>query len=156
MDVYEAIKTRFSVRAYTDQNVEEDKLRRVLDAGRLSPSARNRQERKFVVVQDDKCRNAIADASDPSATLRLMLDPPLTNPMATGTAIRFAARGDQAVTLDIIDVAGRRIDRVASYPRGDGTIRVAEWDARGVASGVYFAVLRSGRDQLSRRLVVVR
>lgn len=64
MDVYEAIKTRFSVRLYTDQAVEEDKLRRVLEAGRLSPSARNRQERKFVVVQDAQCRKAIADASE--------------------------------------------------------------------------------------------
>jgi len=64
MDVYEAIKARFSVRLYTDQAIEEDKLRRVLDAGRLSPSARNRQERKFVVVQDAQCRKAIAQASE--------------------------------------------------------------------------------------------
>jgi len=48
MDVYEAINKRYSVRLYADQPVEQDKLRRVLDAGRLSPSARNRQERKFI------------------------------------------------------------------------------------------------------------
>ena len=64
MDVYEAIQKRCSVRAYKDQPVEEDKLRRILEAGRLSPSARNRQERKFVVVCDPACLKAIAKASE--------------------------------------------------------------------------------------------
>jgi photosystem II stability/assembly factor-like uncharacterized protein len=96
------------------------------------------------------------DASDPSARLRLMLDPPLSNPVASSTVFRFAARTEAPVTLEIHDVAGRRIDRVASYARGDGTVRVVNWDSRGVTGGVYFAVLRSGRDHLSRRLVVVR
>ncbi len=64
MDVYEAIETRYSVRAYTDKPVESDKLRRVLEAGRLSPSARNRQQRKFIVVRDLECRKALAAASE--------------------------------------------------------------------------------------------
>ncbi len=64
MDVYEAINKRYSVRLYADQPIEEEKLRRVLDAGRLSPSARNRQERKFIVVGDPECRKALAKASE--------------------------------------------------------------------------------------------
>lgn len=62
MDVYEAIRARRSVRAYQDKAVEDDKLQRVLDAGRLSPSAGNRQERKFVVVRDAGRRQAVAEA----------------------------------------------------------------------------------------------
>ena len=49
MDVRNAIHTRRSIRAYRPRKVENDKLLRVLDAGRLSPSAGNRQERRFVV-----------------------------------------------------------------------------------------------------------
>jgi nitroreductase len=64
MDIYEAIRKRCSVRTYRDEPVEEDKLRRILDAGRLSPSARNRQERRFVVVRDPACRKAIAKAAE--------------------------------------------------------------------------------------------
>ena len=64
MELYEAIRRRCSVRAYQDRDVEEDKLRRVLDAGRLAPSARNRQERKFVVVRDGERRRALAGAAD--------------------------------------------------------------------------------------------
>jgi len=64
MDLYEAMRKRCSVRSYLDKPVEADKLDRVLNAGRLSPSARNRQERKFVVVCDGERRRAIAEASE--------------------------------------------------------------------------------------------
>ena len=64
MDLYEAMRKRCSVRSYLDKPVEADKLDRVLNAGRLSPSARNRQERKFVVVRDGERREAVAEASE--------------------------------------------------------------------------------------------
>ena len=64
MDLYEAIAKRYSVRSYQDKLVEEDKLRRVLDAGRNAPSARNRQEWKFVVVRDAGVRAELAEAAE--------------------------------------------------------------------------------------------
>ncbi len=60
MDVYEAIRTRKSVRSYLDMPVEEEKLVRVLDAARTAPSARNEQEWRFVVVRDRAVRERIA------------------------------------------------------------------------------------------------
>jgi len=64
MDVYDAIRDRFSVRAYEDRDIEDDKLRRVLDAGRLAPSARNLQNWKFVVVRDRPTRQKLSEASE--------------------------------------------------------------------------------------------
>lgn len=64
MDVYEAIKKRCSVRAYEDRPIEDDKLQRILDAGRHAPSGNNRQEWKFVVVRDEKLRSGLAKAAD--------------------------------------------------------------------------------------------
>ena len=64
MDIYEAIEKRFSVRQYTDQPIEDEKLARVLNAGRIAPSARNRQEWKFLVVRDAELRRAIAEAAE--------------------------------------------------------------------------------------------
>jgi len=64
MDLYEAIRNRRSIRAYQHRPVEEDKLLRVLEAGRLSPSARNTQARKFVVVRDEELRKALAEAAE--------------------------------------------------------------------------------------------
>ncbi len=64
MDVYEAIDRRYSVRAYQDKPVEEDKLNRILDAGRVAPSARNRQQWKFVVVRDAGMCKQLAAAAE--------------------------------------------------------------------------------------------
>lgn len=52
MDVNEAIRTLLAVRGYQDRPVPEEVLRRILEAGRLSASASNKQPWHFVVVQD--------------------------------------------------------------------------------------------------------
>lgn len=52
MNVHDAIAARRSIRNYESRPIDKDTLRRVLDAGRLAPSARNMQEWKFVVVTD--------------------------------------------------------------------------------------------------------
>jgi nitroreductase len=67
MDVFDAIKTRKSVRKYLDKSVEEDKLNKVLEAGRLAPSASNRQEWRFVVVRDPGTIKKIMHASGEQA-----------------------------------------------------------------------------------------
>ena len=63
MQLMEAIKRRRSVRSYQDRAVEEEKLLRVLEAGRLAPSARNMQDLKFVVVRDQDLRRKLAEAA---------------------------------------------------------------------------------------------
>ncbi|NQT30515.1 MAG: nitroreductase family protein [Candidatus Saganbacteria bacterium] len=63
MDVFEAIKKRKSVRSYLDKAVEEEKLSMLLEAARLSPSARNIQERRFIVVLDKKTRQKLMVAA---------------------------------------------------------------------------------------------
>ena len=60
MDVMSAIQTRRSIRSYQDRPVEEEKLRLVLEAGRLAPSASNRQEWRFVVARDPDTRGKLA------------------------------------------------------------------------------------------------
>jgi len=63
MDVFEAIRTLFAVRRYRDKPVPEDVLRRVLEAGRLSPSAMNKQPWHFVVVQDPNMLRQLGTAA---------------------------------------------------------------------------------------------
>ncbi len=52
MDVFEAIRTVLAVRQYKDTPVPEAIVRRIVEAGRLTGSARNLQPWHFVVVQD--------------------------------------------------------------------------------------------------------
>ncbi|MCG3180025.1 MAG: NADH dehydrogenase [Phycisphaerae bacterium] len=62
MDVHQAIRNRYSVRAYQGRTVEDEKLARVLEAARLAPSGSNRQPWKFVVVRDAGMRRKLAVA----------------------------------------------------------------------------------------------
>ena len=54
MDVFETIRTMLAVRRYLDKPVPEAILRRVVEAGRLTGSAKNLQPWHFVVVEDRK------------------------------------------------------------------------------------------------------
>ncbi|NLG65162.1 MAG: nitroreductase [Actinobacteria bacterium] len=51
MDVLDLIARRYSVRAYRPDPVEEEKLRQVLEAARLAPTAANRQPFRVLVAQ---------------------------------------------------------------------------------------------------------
>lgn len=62
MNVFEAIKLRKSIRAFQDKPIEEEKLLRVLEAGRLAPSAKNRQEWRYVLVKEKELRKKLAVA----------------------------------------------------------------------------------------------
>ena len=61
MEVMEALKGRQSVKSYLPTPVEEEKLQKVLEAGRLAPSSYNSQCRKFIVVTDPAVKKAIHD-----------------------------------------------------------------------------------------------
>ena len=63
MDVFTAISQRSSVRAYKPTEIEEDKLKKILEAARLSPSASNCQEWKFIVVKNRETKKKLAKAA---------------------------------------------------------------------------------------------
>jgi len=63
MDVSAAIRQRRSVRAYKAVEVEEEKLKKILEAARLSPSASNQQSWKFIVVRNKETKKKLARAA---------------------------------------------------------------------------------------------
>jgi nitroreductase len=63
MDVFDAISQRSSIRAYKTMDVEEDKLKKILEAAKFSPSASNRQDWKFVIVKNKETKKKLAKAA---------------------------------------------------------------------------------------------
>ncbi len=59
--VVDAMKKRFSVRKFSEREVEEVKLLEILEAARIAPSAKNLQSWKFVVIRDPEKRKALTD-----------------------------------------------------------------------------------------------
>lgn len=62
MSFLELALKRSSVRAYTTDPVPEDLLQKVLEAGRIAPSAANFQPWHFIVVRDPAIQRALGDA----------------------------------------------------------------------------------------------
>lgn len=58
--VIENIKSRRSVRVYSDRKIERETLNEILDAGRWAPSAVNEQPWRFVVAESDSFRKKLA------------------------------------------------------------------------------------------------
>ncbi len=63
MDVFEAIKKRRSVRSYLDKPVPKKALLKILEAARFAPSASNRQEWRFIVVEGKATRSKLSQAA---------------------------------------------------------------------------------------------
>ena len=62
MDTYLAIASKRDTRSYADRPLPADAVERILQAGRLAGSARNRQPRRFWALETPAARTRAADA----------------------------------------------------------------------------------------------
>ncbi len=62
MELYEALQNRRSVRKYSREQVDEEKLKKILEAARIAPSWKNMQCWKFIVVRDPEKKKQLADS----------------------------------------------------------------------------------------------
>ncbi len=63
MDYFEVIEKRHSIRSYTSQPVEEEKLQRILATANQAPSAGNLQGYEIFVVRKPEHRQALVKAA---------------------------------------------------------------------------------------------
>ncbi len=95
MDFFEVVHRRQSIREFTSQAVEKDKLNQILEAVNRAPSAGNLQAYKIFVVKNPDLRQILAQAAgNPKAiaqapvVLVFCAEP-------TRSAARYGARGEQ-------------------------------------------------------------
>ena len=74
MEVFEAIKTRRSIRHYKSDDVDGEKLNAVLEAARWAPSWANTQCWKFVVVRDEELKNRLVETLTPTNPARSAIE----------------------------------------------------------------------------------
>ncbi len=126
MDVFEAIRTRRSIRSYLSREVEQEKLDQVLDAARLAPSGANRQACKFIVVRDPGIRKDLAGVTrgqDFVAEAPAVIAAVATDPTVTTGSGEPAHRIDVAIAVDHMTLAAHAL--------GLGTCWVGAFDQRG-------------------------
>ncbi|MBY8996670.1 MAG: nitroreductase family protein [Candidatus Thorarchaeota archaeon] len=60
MDTIKAIRDRRSIRKYKSDDVEEEDLQTILQAGRWAPSASNKQPWHFIIIRNQEMRTKLA------------------------------------------------------------------------------------------------
>lgn len=94
MEFLELAKQRFSVRKFTDQKVEDEKLHKILEAGRVAPTAANRQPQRVLVVRD-------AAGLDKAKQAARTFDAPLVLIICADQSVAWKRPFDGHVTVDI-------------------------------------------------------
>jgi hypothetical protein len=88
----------------------------------------------------------------PHASLALQT----TNPVRHALAATLVVAGEHEATIDVLDVNGRRVAELfAGMTTGTRTLTL-DTRAQGMDPGVYFVIARSGGEQVTRRVVVLR
>jgi nitroreductase len=63
LDVFEAIKGRRSVRAFTKKPVSDEEITKLIDAASWAPSAGNIQPWEFIIIRDTKTKHELSTAA---------------------------------------------------------------------------------------------
>jgi len=100
------------------------------------------------------------DVAAGAGTEQLMLGDVHPNPMRTSTTIAFALTRGGPVSLDVVDVQGRRVRELVQGVRAAGEHRI-DWDGRdddghAMRAGIYFLRLHAEDRSLNRKVVVMR
>ena len=147
MDVFEAIKTRRSIRKYKSEPVSDDDLQKVIEAAHWAPSWANTQCWRFIVVRDPEIKAAMANT-----LMKVKFEGEWIENAAAGAIIQAPLL---IVACAEIGLAGFRSDGTPATDKGDwllfdvalsienmllaaralglGTVIVGDFDARKVA-----------------------
>ena len=63
MNLSDLISTRKSVRKYSDKQISDDDLRKILESGRLAPSWMNVQSWHFILVKSQENKDLLCELS---------------------------------------------------------------------------------------------
>lgn len=97
MDLYDVMRTTFACRDFTDDDVPDEVLYRILDSARFAPSGGNRQGGKVIVVREASTKKRLGELCYPA--LRIALK-----------QLRAGENYWQSVTPSVVDIAAAAAD----------------------------------------------
>ena len=69
VETIEAIKSRRSVREFTDEDVNDAEIEQILEAGRWAPSGLNNQAWRFIIVRNEETKKALSELTHYGKTI---------------------------------------------------------------------------------------
>lgn len=91
MDFYDVIEERTSIRNFKNEDINEEKLDRIIKAAMMSPSWKNRTSYKFILVKDNEKKEELSKAimNDTNEAANSIIEAPMAavivgNPTISG------------------------------------------------------------------------
>ena len=108
-DCLEVINTRSSIRRYTDQPIEAEVCRTLVEAGLKAPTATNKQEIHITVVgRDNPVQAEIQKDLNPDATVSFFYNAPLTFYLSADENFRWSPI-DAGIAVENIHLAAKAL-----------------------------------------------
>jgi hypothetical protein len=98
---------------------------------------------------------AVNAEEEPQLPKQCKLEQNFPNPFNPTTEIQFEIPVSRFVSLEVYDVLGREVAVLVSEWKSPGRYSLA-WDARGLASGVYFYRIKAGNFVETKKLLLLR
>lgn len=131
MEFFETVKKRKSIRSFKGKKIEENKLKKILNAIYLSPSAGNVQARKIVVIKEQKIKeelNACAGGqnalTEAPVVLAFFYAP-------KESALRYSERGEKLYALQDATIA-MSYAQLAATAEGLASVWIGAFDDKKV------------------------
>jgi nitroreductase len=123
VDVFLAVASKREVREYSDRPVPDAAARRILEAGRIAGSSRNRQPWRFLIVADPGVRERLAEAVYAPGNVR-----------GAALVVTVAVRGSGPLAFDVGRAAQNMM--LAAWNEGIGSCPNGMPDPDGVAQAL--------------------
>jgi len=127
MDVFECIKNRRSIRRFSPDEIEEEKLDKILDAARWAPSAGNLQARDIIVVRNPEIKKKLMMAA---LGQDFILEAPVVLVVCANkskSAFRYGIRGEKLYCIQDATASIQNI-LLAAHALGLGSCWVGAFD----------------------------
>lgn len=105
MEFFDLVRQRCSIRQFQKKEIEEERIKKILEAANLAPSAGNLQAYKIIVVQDKKIKEKLYQAA-------LEQDPVLSAPVVfvffaspSQSGLKYGERGEKLYCLQDAAIA---------------------------------------------------
>jgi len=120
LDVFEAVKGRRSIRAFTSQSVSEEIVNKLIDAARHAPSAGNIQPWEFIIIRKPEMKHKLAVAA---LNQTFIEEAPVVIVVCANEHMSRRGYGSRGATLYCIQDTAAAIQNIllAAYSMGLGT-----------------------------------
>ncbi len=123
MELFKVIKTRRSIRAYIKRAVPVSKIKKIIEAGLLAPSSKNSQPWNFIVIENKKVIEQLAELLINSLNTEAEPSDPTTGKIKKGYKSSIKASGGIIKESPIIIV----IENTCPFSGGRRKVRLSKF-----------------------------